>query len=488
MEFPSTPIYSTSIYKKVGTLMRIVLLSGGSGKRLWPLSNDARSKQFLKLLQHPDGHLESMVQRVWRQLETVGLAERAVIATGRAQTDMIQSQLGQDAPLIIEPERRDTFPAIALAAAYLHSVQGASPEEAVAILPVDPFVEADFFARITEMEAALEETGATLALLGVKPTLPSEKYGYIIPHKEALPGGRLSVSHFKEKPNRELAAELIEQGALWNCGVFAFRLGTLLDLLSAKGLPTSYEELLAVYSSLPKISFDYEVVEKTDNIVALTYEGFWKDLGTWNTLTDEVAFTLLGKGLLSDDSKNTHVINELDIPVVVLGGQNLVVAASPEGILVSDKNASPRLKDVVAPFENRPMYEERRWGWYRVLDHAKLDNGNEVLTKRIGVTAGKNLSYQLHYKRSEVWTIISGEGLFAFNDKILSVRAGDVLQIPVGAKHGIKALTDLEFIEVQSGSQLVEEDIVRLLMTWEEVEEHCRLHQLVLAEVAAARE
>lgn len=181
----------------------------------------------------------------------------------------------------------------------------------------------------------------------------------------------------------------------------------------------------------------------------------------------------IGKGSISSDCKNAHVINELDVPVSVLGVSNIVVAVSPDGILVADKEASPRVKEIALQFENRPMYEERRWGWYRVLDYLKLSDGQEVLTKRISVTAGKNLSYQKHFHRQEVWTIISGTGSFALNDKIWTVKAGDVLQIPVGAYHGIKAVEDIEFIEVQSGTQLIEEDIVRIFLTWEEVEAHC---------------
>ena len=182
---------------------------------------------------------------------------------------------------------------------------------------------------------------------------------------------------------------------------------------------------------------------------------------------------ILGKGIISEDSLNTHLINELDIPVTILGIKDAVVAASPDGILVTDKSSSPRIKDVLKGFDQRPMYEERRWGWYRVLDYTQFHEGNEVLTKRIGVKAGCNLSYQKHYARSEVWTIIKGKGQFALNGEIRTVSAGDVLVIPVEAKHGIKADTDMEFIEVQTGSQLIEEDIVRIFMQWEEVEEHC---------------
>ncbi|MBB6454550.1 mannose-1-phosphate guanylyltransferase [Salirhabdus euzebyi] len=452
--------------------MDLILLSGGSGKRLWPLSNDSRSKQFLKVLDN-GSNLESMVQRVWGQLEKLQLNESTVIATSKSQVDMIHSQLGNHIPLIIEPERRDTFPAIALAATYLYSIKCTSLEDVVGVLPVDPYVDISFFERIKDLEDTLTTSGADLALMGVSPTYPSAKYGYIVP-KQEIESDYIQVSHFKEKPSEKEAVELIDQNALWNCGVFAFKLQYIIDLLEDKGLPIQYEELLKQYQSLEKISFDYAVVEKAEKIVALPYSGSWKDLGTWNTLTEEMGTNQIGKGIISDDSSNTHLVNELDIPVTILGIKDAVVAASPDGILVTDKAASPRIKEVLKGFDQRPMYEERRWGWYKVLDHTKFEEENEVLTKRIGVKAGKNLSYQKHYARSEVWTIIKGEGEFALNDEIRVVKPGDVLIIPVEAKHGIKANTDLEFIEVQTGSQLIEEDIVRIFMTWEEVEEHCK--------------
>ncbi|WP_243388192.1 sugar phosphate nucleotidyltransferase [Bacillus kexueae] len=452
--------------------MKLVLLSGGSGKRLWPLSNDARSKQFLKVLENNNGKLQSMVQRVWAQLDNVNLTESAVIATSNSQVDMIQSQISQDVPLIIEPMRRDTFPAIALASVFLYSVQKINLSEVVVVLPVDPYVQDNFFKRVKILENCLVHSDAHIALMGVKPTYPSEKYGYIVPSTEHSKNEFLKVSHFTEKPSKEKAKELIKHGALWNCGVFAFKLEYIITLLQEKGLPIEYGELLEQYNNLPKISFDYEVVEKSDNIVVLPYNGYWKDLGTWNTLTEEMATNQIGKGVITS-SQNTHLINELDIPVTVLGVPNAVVAASPDGILVADKASSPKIKELVCGFNQRPMYEERRWGWYRVLDHTRFEDGREVLTKRIGVTAGKNLSYQMHRHRSEVWTIIKGEGDFALNGQIQRVKPGDVLEIKVGEEHGIKAITDLEFIEVQSGSELVEEDIVRIFLTWEEIEEHC---------------
>lgn len=454
--------------------MKLVLLSGGSGKRLWPLSNDSRSKQFLKVLENAEGQKESMVQRVWGQLSSVGLSQSSVVATSKAQVDMIQNQLGYEVPLIVEPERRDTFPAIALAATYLYSVMGVSTQEVIVVLPVDPYVENTFFHRVKELEKALILSNADLALMGVEPTYPSSKYGYIIPDAKLDDENKIiKVSHFREKPTEEQAEQLIRQNALWNCGVFAFKLDYIISLLIEKGFPIQYESLIKQYSNLPKISFDYEIVEKANHIVAIPYDGYWKDLGTWNTLTEEMATNVIGKAIIDEKSNNTHIVNELDIPVAVLGLSDVVVAASADGILVSTKNDSPKVKDLIVDFDQRPMYEERRWGWYRVLDYTSFKEGTEVLTKRIGVKAGCNLSYQLHHQRKEVWTIIHGEGKFVLNDQLFDVKPGDVLSIPVGAKHAIKATTDLEFIEVQTGSNLVEEDIVRLCMTWDEILQFC---------------
>jgi len=296
---------------------------------------------------------------------------------------LLQNQLGNTVRLVVEPERRDTYPAIALAAAYLNSVERVPRDEVIIVLPVDPYVKDEFFQRVKDLESVLLDSDADLALIGVTPTYPSEKYGYIVPRKNQEGYTYMKVSHFREKPSEEQARELMVQQALWNCGVFAFKLGYVLSQLEQAGYPIDYLALKDAYPSLPKISFDYEVVEKAKHVLAIRYDGEWKDLGTWNTLTEEIATPIIGKGVLSEDCLETHLINELDIPIIVLGLSNVVIAASPDGILVTDKQASPRIKELVNGFNQRPMFEERRWGWYRVLDHINYENGQEVLTKRM---------------------------------------------------------------------------------------------------------
>lgn len=501
-----------------GEFMKIVLLSGGSGKRLWPLSNDTRSKQFLKVLRNPAGAMESMVQRVWRQLSQAGLDGDTFVAVGAPQMEIIRSQLPTSVPTIVEPSRRDTFGAIALSAVYLYDVVGASLDEVVAVLPVDPYVEDGFFAKVRELESIIGESEAELALIGVQPTYPSAKYGYIVPDRSDAggqdaqdvhgvkgaedgkgtqdrigtqdvmvtqevhsvkdaeetrqPARYRKVRRFVEKPSEADAQTLIAAGALWNCGVFAFKLDTIIQLVIKMGLPIHYEEMVKQYERLPAISFDYEVVEKSDSVVATAYDGSWKDLGTWNTLTEEMSVATIGRGLVSEDSVNTHVVNELDLLVTVIGLSDVVVAASPDGILVANKARSPQLKEMLKDIEQRPMYEEKRWGTSRVMDFKKLADGREMMTRSVCLKAGHCISYHFHLNRDEYWTIASGTGTLVINQTHSPVQAGDTVRIPAGTPHSVRADSDMEWIEIQLGSRVGADDVIRLYYEWAEIERH----------------
>lgn len=443
--------------------MQIVLLSGGSGKRLWPLSNDIRSKQFLKLLPTEDGQHESMVQRVYRQIRATGIDAPITIATASAQQDSIKRQLGSNVNLVLEPERRNTFPAIALAGTYLKLERQCSPDEVVVVLPVDPFTDISFFETMLKLQQVIEEGSANLALIGIKPTYPSAKYGYIIPREQIEDEkDAQTVARFTEKPSEEKAVSLIRDGALWNAGVFAFRLGWLMDIVHKYYVPTSYADMVNNYAKLKKDSFDYEVVEKESSIAVVTYEGVWKDLGTWNTLAEEMGTAAIGKVIIGEDTTNTNVINELDIPLVVLGAKDMVVAACADGILVSDKHRSSYLKPYVEDLGSRPMYEEKRWGEYKVLDYNTYSDKQKSLTKHLLIEAGKHISYQVHKLRDEIWIIVDGTGDVMIDGHVRNVKRGDAVFITKGTKHSIKATTDLHFIEVQIGEELSEDDIERM--------------------------
>ncbi|MBQ6314064.1 MAG: cupin domain-containing protein [Mogibacterium sp.] len=442
--------------------MNIILLSGGSGKRLWPLSNEVRSKQFLKIFRRADGSKESMAQRMHRMIKETDPSATITIATSANQIPQIKNQLGESVGISIEPDRRDTFPAIALAVSYLKS-QGVDENEPVVVCPVDPYVESDYFECLMRLsEEAAKPDAANLTLMGIEPTYPSEKYGYIMPKDDNEVS---EVDSFKEKPDWRTAAKYIEQGALWNGGVFAFKLCYVLNIAKELFGTDDYSTLYAKYSELPKISFDYAVVEKESSIKVVRFAGSWKDMGTWNTLSEAMDEDVTGNAV-ADGCENTHIMNELGLPMIVLGISNCVVAATPDGILVSDKDASPRLKDFVGA--QRPMYERRGWGEYKVLDYKLHDNSStNSLVKELILTPGQNISYQRHRRRTEVWTFTEGEGELLTDDKIRKVTRGDVAVIPAGMKHAIKAITELHIVEVQIGDELIEEDIERFEWNWE---------------------
>ena len=435
--------------------MNIILLSGGSGTRLWPLSNEVRSKQFLKILRTEDGQRESMVQRMYRMIKKVSPEARIIVATSETQVASIRRQLRDNVKISIEPCRRDTFPAIALSVAYLHDVLEIDKNEGVVVCPVDPLVEEGYFETLQKMfEVAGEKN---LTLMGIKPTYPSEKYGYIIPDKDGI--------EFKEKPDELTAQKYISQGALWNGGVFAFKLSYLLSKSKEFFGTCVYKELLANYANLKKISFDYAIAEHEKDIKVVEYSGEWKDLGTWNTFTEALQEATGDNCVLGENCENTHIVNELAIPIVGLGLKNIVVAASPDGILVSDKEASSYLKKYVP--DNRPMFEKRIWGEYRVLYFQQFDNGMKSLTKELVVIPGRSISYQKHNHRSETWTIVRGKGLLLVNGVVREISAGESVFIKKDYKYSIKAINELHIIEVQIGDELLEEDIERFEWDWE---------------------
>lgn len=446
--------------------MQLILLSGGSGKRLWPLSNDARSKQFLPLLASPDGGMESMIQRVVRQIREANLTNNITFATNAVQRDSIINQLGEDVSVVTEPERRDTFPAIALAASYLAREKKCGSDEIVVVMPCDVYTESRYFVTIGKMVETVKNNVADLVLMGIAPTYPSEKFGYVVPKKAETSEGVKMVERFTEKPNEEKAKQLLEQGAYWNGGVFAFRLGYMMNIVDQYLKTNTFQETHKRYTEFPKISFDYEVAEKAESVAVVPFAGEWKDLGTWNALCEELPSTHIGNVMMGDNNENTHAVNELGIPVFCNGLKDVIVAASPDGIMVCDKHDSEKIKDYANKLITRPMYEERRWGNYCVLDNARYEDGTRSLTKTIHLNAGKHISYQLHRHRSETWTCVDGEGIFVLDGERRLVKRGDVMNIPLGHHHAIKAVTDLTFIEVQIGNPLVEEDIERFEFKW----------------------
>ena len=431
--------------------MNIILLSGGSGKRLWPLSNDIRSKQFIKIFKRNDGCYESMVQRMYHLIKTVDPDATVIIATSKSQVSSIHNQLGDDIGISVEPYRKDTFPAIVLASAYLANIRHVNLEEAVVVCPVDPFVNEDYFMSFKCLTEQVMKDEANLVLMGIEPTCPSEKYGYIIPERCSYIS---NVKMFKEKPISKIAREYMNEGALWNSGVFAYKLKYVLDIAHQIIDFTDYYDLFSKYDTLPKTSFDYAVVEKEKKIQVLRFCGQWKDLGTWNTLT-EVITENIGNAM-SEKCNNVHIINELNIPVVALGLKNVVISASSEGILVSDKEQSPYLKTIVDRINQPIMFAEKSWGIYQVMNIE-----DESLTIKITLNPGCSMHYHSHKNRDEIWVVIAGEGKVILDGRERKVNIGDIIEMKAGIAHMIFAFSTLKLIEVQIGKEISVEDKVK---------------------------
>lgn len=430
--------------------MNIILLSGGSGKRLWPLSNDVRSKQFIKLFKDEDNEYESMVQRVYRQITTVDADATVTIATSKSQVSAIHNQLGDKVSVCVEPCRRDTFPAIALAAAYLHDVKGINDEEAVAVCPVDPYVSDAYYESVKELGRLVEQGAANITLMGIEPTYPSEKYGYIIP----VSADNVSpVKEFKEKPDEETAKKYIEQGALWNAGVFAFKLGYLMEKAHSMIDFVDYQDLFSKYDQLEKISFDYAVVEKESSIQVLRFAGDWKDVGTWNMMAEVMSDVTKGNATIDDTCSNVNVVNELDIPILCMGCKDMVIAASCDGILVADKEQSGYMKPYVEKISEDVRFAEKSWGTYTVID---AQSGS--MTIKVTLRAGNRMKYHSHEHRDEVWTVIEGKGRAVVDGVETQIQTGDVVRLPVGCKHTLIADTDMNVIEVQMGMDITQSD------------------------------
>lgn len=419
--------------------MNIILLSGGAGKRLWPISNDIRSKQFIKLFKSADSY-ESMVQRVYRQITTIAKDANVTIATAKEQACIIKNQLGTKVSICEEPARRDTFPAIALASSYLHDVLSVDEADSVVVCPVDPYVDDSYYETVKELSALAKSGSSDLYLMGINPTYPSDKYGYIIPDGD----NKVSkVLEFKEKPDVEHAREYISRHALWNGGVFAFKLEYILGIAHKLIDFKDYYDLLDKYESLNRISFDYAVVEKAKNIDVVRYNGTWKDVGSWDVMSSVLKERTLGNVTIDASSTNTTIINELNIPILALGTDDMIIAAGIDGILISKKNMSEEIKSYVDRITSDVKYVEKEWGHYSIID-------SESNSKTVKISINENEVFECFNKgyKSKIWTVTSGSGLLNIDGIEKDITTGNVVEINKGSSCSVKAIEDLEIIEV----------------------------------------
>lgn len=298
------------------------------------------------LLTSPSGNRESMLQRVIRQIKLSGLDDEVIVTTGINQKTLIEEQIDKNITVIAEPCKRDTFPAIFLSCAYLYS-QGSHEDEIIIVLPCDSFVPDEYFSSLCKIVEGVNENVADMVLMGITPTYTSSKFGYIVPGEPISQHPKLmKVNSFIEKPDITEADHLIEKGALWNGGVYGFRLKYLLDAGLKKFGTTDYNKLISKYHELPKINFSYEILQKAKRTAVIRYSGEWKDIGTWNSLTTVLNDNIFGK-VFSEDCTDTYVINELNLPLICMGCHNIIIATSKDGILVADRNQSENIKKLL---------------------------------------------------------------------------------------------------------------------------------------------
>ena len=426
--------------------MITVLLSGDSGKRLWPLSNGARSKQFIKCLKKEDGSYESMLQRIHRQIQKEVPSSRMVIVTSKPQVSAVVNQLGDDTSICVEPVHKGIFASVCLTASWLKQVQNVAEEEIVAFCPSDTFVSEGYYQMLSAMETAVCKEDFQAAMSAVTPTYPSAKYAYVM---TAQQGKHQVLSEYISRTAEDAAAEWIQKGALWNAGIYVGTLGFFLKLCQKMFPFEDHDDLYQQFHGIPEYDLGSVLYQNHVKTCVISYQEDWKTLGTWNTLTEAMEDSVVGNALFDDHCDNVHVVNELDVPVLCMGLSDVVISASAEGILVSDKTHSSYISPYVEQIDQRIMFADKSWGSYRVLDVEE-----ESMTIKVTLNPGHSMNYHSHERRDEVWTVIGGEGYTVVDGMEQPVKAGDVITMEAGCRHTIVAKTKLHLIEVQLGTEI----------------------------------
>ena len=456
-----------------------LIMCGGAGTRLWPASREVHPKQFLPLF-----GARSTFQNTLLRVSEAGLFERPIVITNKAYRFMVLEQLaeiGLEADVLLEPMRRDSGPAIAAGAAF---AQTRDNEATVLALAADHVVgDTDAFVAACRQGLVAAEAGR-IVTLGVQPERAATEYGYISPG-EPVSGEVRSVAKFVEKPDPERAAEYIKAGYLWNSGNFMFRASVLLDeyrkvdamsvqavtdAVAKAGRDLGFITLdAAAFGSAKPISVDYAVMEKTTRAAVVPVACGWSDVGSWHAvweLSDKDAQGNAAQGTaVFEDSRNCNVSSDKAL-VALEGVDDLVVVATQDAVLVSrQKDANglkrlvARLKTVAPHVTEEHLKVHRPWGSYQ-----SVDNGDRHQVKRIIVKPKGRLSLQKHHHRSEHWIVVRGTAQVTVNELVKIVHENESIYIPIGAVHRLEnpGKIQLELIEVQTGSYLGEDDIIRI--------------------------
>jgi mannose-1-phosphate guanylyltransferase/mannose-6-phosphate isomerase len=452
--------------------MKVVILAGGGGSRLFPLSRSCYPKQFL----HIAGEKSLLVQTVERFLG-IAKPEDIIIVTNKDYIYHVQAELkeakAEAAQIITEPVGRNTAPAIALAMAYIKSC-GADSNETIFISPADHLIKpAEVFKQII-LNAQSLTADDKIVTFGIVPDKPETGYGYIKAGKNVSESAFMAEA-FKEKPDKKTAEEYVKAGNYyWNSGMFMFSIETMEKELSlyAPQIYTAYnkgyEALLKEFTEMPDISIDYAVAEKSAKMAVVSLNGvYWNDIGSWDAIAETFSDStgnMYSGDIVAENCTNTMILGQERL-IAGLDLQNLMVVDTPDVLLVAQKGKSQDVKQLVNKLkkekrkevdENRTMY--RPWGSYTILAE-----GDGYKVKRITINPGAKLSLQLHYHRSEHWTVISGTGKLTLDDKEVFFRENESTYIPIGVRHRLEnpGKLPLSIIEVQNGKYLGEDDIVR---------------------------
>lgn len=471
--------------------IRPIVLCGGVGTRLWPLSRESHPKQFIPLI---DG--QSLLGMTIARVKKLG---SPICITNEQYRFIVSEILGQSlkynrcdgANVFLEPVGKNTAAAIASAAL----MPGVSPTDLLLFLPSDHFVPHvdDFIATIQSGVSAAQS--GYIVTFGVQPSFPSTAYGYIqqgeyLDDLTTSGSSTYAVERFVEKPPIAKAQEMLLSGKyFWNSGIFLCKASVILDALSkhAPDILKSCQDAMKncvtdrdfirpdkqFFEACRSESIDYAVMEHFEKVAVIPFKGIWSDVGCWNALAalsaaDENGNRISGQGL-AFNARNTF-INATDRPVVALGTADLVIVDTPDAVLVASSDMVEQVKDVVAKLKHQGASQAvmhrrvaRPWGWYD-----SIDVGERFKVKRIAVKPGASLSLQMHHHRAEHWIVVKGTAKVTNGEKVLFLEENQSTYIPIGVKHRLEnpRKTDLEMIEVQSGSYLSEDDIVRFEDTY----------------------